>query len=622
MNRLLAELRRRHVFRVAGAYLVVGWLAMQVIAVIAGAASMPDWADTLALILLIAGFPAAIFIAWAFELTPEGLKPTEPAIGGGDENASRDGNLVLVATLGIGDLVLIAMLVITSGLIAAQILARPTSIAVPQIDPVAAIDAPATISDASIAVLPFADLSQAGDQQYFSDGISEEILNVLVRVQGLDVASRTSAFQFRGDAMGIPEIAGRLGVRHVLEGSVRKDGETIRITAQLIDARDDRHLWSQTYDRPFTTGALFAIQDEIANAIVTALRDVLDMGEAPAITVVAVTDNVDAYSLFLEARTLFQARARLDYVDQLLERAVQIDPDYSQAWEMRAAVVSLAVEYGFSDIPADEIARRTEEFANRALELNPDSSMAVAVLAKLLMNRSANFSIQADWTQIIDQSAHAVELDPRNASALNWHGIALADVGDLEAALASFEACLRYEFNYRPCRENQVDTLALLGRDAQALAALRQALEVGAMSPQYTGLPLLARTGERDQFLWASGAPNRLLGWSGLGELYEAMRHADRTDEALATRIRLFVTSNPDRDPAGIATILAPLSGDGEDVRAGGYNGLFYDIHYPRYRASAWFRSWVRDTGILAYWQSEGFPDLCRPVGADDFECD
>tara|TARA_R110002096_G_scaffold391573_2_gene586456 strand:- start:768 stop:2612 length:1845 start_codon:yes stop_codon:yes gene_type:complete len=614
MNRLLSELLRRNVLRVAAAYLIVGWLIMQVVSVMTPALNLPDWVDGFFAVLLIAGFPLALLLAWAFELTPEGVRLTSAADAG--EVPPR----ALINT----DFAIIGLLVIVLGVAGYQILTRgPANVVQTDATPATpAIHAAPVIADASIAVLPFADLSQAGDQQYFSDGISEEILNVLVRVQGLDVASRTSAFQFRGDTMGIPEIAGRLGVRHVLEGSVRKDGETIRITAQLIDATDDRHLWSQTYDRPFTAGALFAVQDEIANAIVTALRDVLDMAEAPAIEVEAVTDNVDAYSLYLEARTLFQARARLDYVEQLLERAVRIDPDYSQAWEMRAAVVSLSVEYGFSDLPADEIAPRTAEFANRALALNPDSSMAVAVSAKLLMNQSASFSIQVDWTQIIDQSAHAVELDPRNGSARNWHGIALANVGDLETALASFEACLRYEFNYRPCRENQVDTLAALGRDAEALEALGQALEVGAMSPQYTGLPLLARTGERDQFFWASGAPNRLLGWSGIGELYEAMRHADRTDEALATRIRQFVTSNPDRHAAGIATALAPLSGDGEDIRWAGYNGLFYDIHYPRYRASAWFRTWVRETGILAYWQERGFPELCRPLGADDFECD
>tara|TARA_R110002073_G_scaffold194878_1_gene353952 strand:+ start:338 stop:2182 length:1845 start_codon:yes stop_codon:yes gene_type:complete len=614
MNRLIGELLRRHVLRVAAAYLITGWLIMQIVSVMTPALNLPDWVDGFFAVLLIAGFPLALLLAWAFELTPEGVRLTAAA----DESEAP-------RALVKADIAIIGLLVLVLGVVGFQILTRgmaATAEPAPAAEFASTTPAAPVISDASIAVLPFADLSQAGDQQYFSDGISEEILNVLVRVQGLDVASRTSAFQFRGDALGIPQIAQRLGVRHVLEGSVRKDGETIRITAQLIDARDDRHLWSQTYDRPFTTGALFAVQDEIANAIVTALRDVLDLAEAPAIAVEAVTDNVDAYSLYLEARTLFQARTRLDYVEQLLKRAVEIDPEFSQAWEMRAAVVSLAVEYGFSALSPDEVARQTEDFAQRALDLNPDSSMALAVLAKLAMTRSSDMPMRADWSDILEQSARAVELDPRNASALNWHGLALTSVGQLDAALASFEACLRAEPTYRPCRENQVETLTALGRDTDAIQALREALEVGAMSPEYTNLTLLARNGERDQFLWSANASNRLLGWSGHAELYEALGHADRRDEALAERIRQFYARNPDRHPAAIAAVLGPLSGDGEEIYRTRMSWLFYDLHYPRYRASVWFRTWIRETGILTYWQSEGFPDLCRPVGADDFECD
>mgnify|MGYP003641515300 CR=1 FL=1 len=614
MNRLLSELLRRNVLRVAAAYLIVGWLIMQVVSVMTPALNLPDWVDGFFAVLLIAGFPLALLLAWAFELTPEGVRLTSAADAG--EVPPR----ALINT----DFAIIGLLVLVLGVAGYQILTRgPANVvqtdATPATPP---IHAAPIIADASIAVLPFADLSQAGDQQYFSDGISEEILNVLVRVQGLDVASRTSAFQFRGDTMGIPEIAGRLGVRHVLEGSVRKDGETIRITAQLIDATDDRHLWSQTYDRPFTAGALFAVQDEIANAIVTALRDVLDMAEAPAIEVEAVTDNVDAYSLYLEARTLFQARARLDYVDQLLERAVQIDPDFSQAWEIRAAVVSLAIEYGFSDLPDEEVARRTEDFAHRALALNPDSSIALAVLAKLANFRSTYFSIHADWANIIDQLAHAVVLDPRNATSLNWYGLALGSAGDLEASLAAFEACIQSEPTYRPCRENQVDALGGLGRDSEALLAFREGLEAGALSPQNVNPALFARTGERDQFLLVTNAPYRLLGWGGHEDLFEALARPDHSDMELAARIREFVASHPDRQPASIAALLTPLTGDAESGLEAGTPLLLYDIHYPQYRASAWFRTWIRETGILAYWQERGFPAICRPAGDNDFECD
>ena len=161
-----------------------------------------------------------------------------------------------------------------------------------------------TVEDTSIAVLPFADLSPSGDQEYFSDGIAEEILNVLVRVDNLKVASRTSAFGFKGqEALGIPTIAKRLNVRHVLEGSVRKSGEMLRITAQLIDASNDKHLWSQTYDRKLTTENIFAIQDEIANEIVKQLGIVMggNGSGAPIVSVKADTKNLNAYELYLQA---------------------------------------------------------------------------------------------------------------------------------------------------------------------------------------------------------------------------------------------------------------------------------------------------------------------------------
>ena len=182
-------------------------------------------------------------------------------------------------------------------------------------------------------MLPFADLSAEKDQQYFSDGIAEEILNVLARIDGLKVASRTSAFQFRSAATGIPAIAGELGVRHVLEGSVRKAGNRVRITAQLIDASTDEHLWSETFDRTLTAEDLFAIQDEIAAATVAALRTKLGGAMAESAPAAPVrTTKVEAYELFLEARALFQARRDLGAADGLLARAIEIDRSSRTRW--------------------------------------------------------------------------------------------------------------------------------------------------------------------------------------------------------------------------------------------------------------------------------------------------
>jgi TolB-like protein len=223
-------------------------------------------------------------------------------VGEGENFTPKTGRTLDYAIL-VG-LALVVIAVVADRLTPEKASAPPAKIA----DSTADASAP---SDASIAVLPFADLSPAGDQEYFSDGISEEILNVLAKIEGLKVASRTSSFAFKdqGD-IGAPAIAKELSVRHLLEGSVRKAGDTLRITAQLIDAGDDRHLWSEAYDRPLTAENVFAIQDEIARAIVAALSEVLDAAPPRARTAAATTD-LSAYDLYLEARALYQDRTQI-----------------------------------------------------------------------------------------------------------------------------------------------------------------------------------------------------------------------------------------------------------------------------------------------------------------------
>src|SRR5690606_29327871 len=195
--------------------------------------------------------------------------------------------------------------------------------------PAAVANETETVNAASIAVLPFADLSPGADQEYFSDGMAEEILNALVRVKGLQVASRTSSFGFKGqESLGMPVIAERLSVRHVLEGSVRRAGNNLRITAQLIDADVDRHLWSDTFDRPLTAENVFAIQEEIASAIVAALVDSLGIEIEDEVRLGQPTENLTAYDMYLRARGLFQARTDLDVADDLLRQALEQDADF------------------------------------------------------------------------------------------------------------------------------------------------------------------------------------------------------------------------------------------------------------------------------------------------------
>ncbi|HXI86458.1 MAG TPA: hypothetical protein VNH64_03295, partial [Parvularculaceae bacterium] len=328
MNKLFAELRRRNVFRVAGVYAVIGWLLIQVIVAIKTPLHLPEWTDTFFVVLVLAGFPVALILAWAFEVTPEGVKLTKD-VAEGESIAAKTGRKLDYAIL--AGLTLVVVTIVANRLMPE----KTTAIA---IDDSNAVAAP---SDASIAVLPFEDLSPQGDQGYFADGMAEEVLNVLANVPGLSVASRTSSFQFKGREIGVPEIAKQLNVRHVLEGSVRKAGTTVRITAQLIDTKTDRHLWSQTFDRPLTTDDVFTIQDQIAQAIVNAMDKLIGVAAAPKVTVAPATDNLTAYDLYLQARPMVQARANLVQADALLARAVEQDPKFVKAWELRASIYTV-----------------------------------------------------------------------------------------------------------------------------------------------------------------------------------------------------------------------------------------------------------------------------------------
>ena len=366
-------------------YAVVGWILAQISTTLEESLGLPAWFDAVIVALLLLSFPIALIFAWAFELTPEGVVKTE---------AVREGESITADTGRKLDYAIVAGLV-ALGLMMGwqQITQGPTQDVGSANNPAESGRADAQKRHAtSMAVLPFADLSPEGDQEYFSDGIAEEILNVLVGVAGLDIVSRTSSFQFKGRDLGIPEIAAKLGVRHVVEGSVRKSGGTIRVTAQLIDAEADIHLWSETYDRPLNAENLFQIQDDIANSIVSALRDTLGLAELEEITVMASTKSLTAYEKFLEARPLYQGRTDLGIVVNLLEQAVTQDPSFARAWEMLAATTNLLGDYGPTDDTVEILDIRATEYANRALAIDPDSATAIAVLG--LIDAGANESLR------------------------------------------------------------------------------------------------------------------------------------------------------------------------------------------------------------------------------------
>jgi adenylate cyclase len=620
---LLAELKRRNVIRMAGLYVVGAWLIVQVAETVLPAFDVPGWVLRALILLLGIGFVPALVVSWLFELTPEGLKrdaDVTPAQSIAAQTGRRMERLIFA-----GLIALIAVIAadrywpreerVSAGM--AQAATEDVStgaVGAPRIiDPVA----PGAIDPGSIAVLPFVNMSADKDNEYFSDGISEELLNVLVAVDGLSVASRTSSFAYKGRDLGAAAIAGELKVAHILEGSVRKSGNRVRITAQLINAGSDRHLWSQTYDRELTD--IFAIQDEIANAIVSALREALgDKAPDAPVVVRADTGNLQAYDVYLKARELFIARNELQESVRLFERAVELDPDFARGWEGLAAVTSVIESWGFKDRDYKSMIRPAAE---RALQLDPTLSTPWAALSVLAQDEQP-----PDWENALALSDKAIDADPRNATAYLWRSLAWLNLGFFDRAIADLDACLRIDPVYRNCTRWKAQALLYAGDDKAALVLFEEGVAVGFLTNRTIGfVPALVYDG------------NTLAARLLLERLGVSQALSDAVIQGLAAR----GTPHPDAsaliEPAdsGVAAVDTPGLGKamaylwlGDFERAAGiedissYLLLAWEVDWPAWRASAGFKRWLKRHGVLDYWRAHGFPLHCRTLGESDFECD
>jgi TolB-like protein len=602
---LFAELKRRKVIKVGGAYLVVAWLIVQVASIGFPAFEAPPWALRVFIFVTLLGFPIALVLAWAFEMTPEGMKLTANVPEGESIAPTTGGKLDYVILVGIG---LIAVIFIADRLMPER--AAPASVA--SIGPTGEVAPQA----ASIAVLPFADLSPGGDQAYFSDGVAEEILNVLARVDGLKVASRTSSFQFRSMAAGVPEIAKELGVRHILEGSVRKAGDAIRVTAQLIDAEADAHLWSETFDRPLTTETVFAIQDEIANAIVAALREKIGVKVGEAAAALAPTSDVDAYELYLQGRALFQSRRNLGEADHLLEEAIRRDPRFADALAIRAAIHQFGGEYGALTGDDQEARRIGRAFAEQALAINAESSLALAVTALSHFYDHLEGHGSQSYESIFAAFDRSLEIDRNNSNALNWQGIAYSFVGDNERAAAVHRHCMSVDPTLAACRSNLAFELISLGRKGEAEAIVDAAVDAGAWAVGPGQLIILAELKRREGFLFLAVNVPALRGWRKFNALYEAMSDSASDDRALATELKALLDKNK-----ASARVYTLLNGLGDYERPPLVVVHWLGVMTP-YRRSPEFKKHARASKLPDYWRKHGFPLQCKPVGKDDFECE
>jgi len=410
------ELKRRNVFKVAAAYIIVSWLLLQISDTLVPALRLPEWFHSGVAFLLIIGFPIALVFAWAFDMTPDGLK-REKDIDGSHPRASTSGralNYTIIVSLAVALVYFVWESRIQTG-------SEPSSQ-----EPISQNADPGDEQRAtdnnSIAVLPFINMSSDPEQEYFSDGITEEVLNLLVKIPELKVTSRTSVFAFKGQSPDIPTVAKKLGVANILEGSVRKAGNRVRITVQLIEARNDVHLWSETYERRLDD--IFAIQDEIASEVVKALQVQL-LGEAP----LATATNTEAYNLYLRGKHFATLGTEESWESSVkaYQESIALDADFAPAWAGLSFVLRWQGVVGSTDLhEAMEASRRA---AMQALEL--DNELAEAWLALA----SIQFRYDWDWSNTEVTIRTALKYGPKNAPVLRtatWVALAL---GEMERAL-------------------------------------------------------------------------------------------------------------------------------------------------------------------------------------------
>jgi TolB-like protein/Tfp pilus assembly protein PilF len=499
LRALFAELKRRNVIRVGVFYGAAAWLILQVADVLLEVIDAPDGSLRLIAVILALGFPFSMILAWAFEITPEGIKleseldRSQP----GSRAALAESNRKL-------DLATIALLVLAIGLFSWVNLGHRASP-----PPVAMSDAPETGAplDLSIAVLPFVNMSTDPDNEYFSEGLSEEVLNVLARIEDFRVAGRTSSFAFKGQMQDLRAIGDRLSVANILEGSVRRQGDRVRVTAQLIDARSGYHLWSDTYDRKLDD--VFAIQDEIAMEVVKALRRTLLPADAAVIGQTAKGD-IEAYNHYLRGQfhARLRTRAGLERALEEFHQATLIDPDYAPPYAGIAMVYALLDNYGYRSLA------ETEQSAYRALEralsLDPSSDEAWAIRGMLLGQGAGAMQRREEARAALDR---AIEINPNNAFAHLWRANTLPS--DIEAARQSIT------------RAYDLDPLSPVIVYRRALDAL-----------QVRDQAALARfQGELEEV-----APDWFMTWSAAGEI--AAEQGRIADAALA--IEKAVALNPE----------------------------------------------------------------------------
>jgi TolB-like protein len=616
---LFNELKRRNVIKVTIAYIVMAWLVMQVADVILNNIVAPGWIFHVLLLFLAIGLPFAVFFAWAFEMTPEGIK-RESDVDRSQSITTRTGRkldflIIGVLVLGLGYFAY-DKFVVSAGREAALVEATTQAVA----EQAATEPKVAANSSKSIAILPFVNMSADKDNEYFSDGISEELLNALVKVNELRVASRTSAFAYKGKEVPITQIARELGVDHILEGSVRKAGNRVRITAQLIDGETDRHLWSKTYERELID--LFNIQEEISNNIVDALKIVLDVDESAAMNrAQRPTDNLEAYELYLRGRYQWRTRrlANIRNAIALFEQAIELDPKFARAYEALASAHGVLPTYT-EDVTREESTLAASQAAQKALELDPSLAEAHTWVAEA-------YGQQHRWSDFLNEYNLAVKSEPRNATARMWFAEVLGYLG--YASRAMDEAKLAYALDpASPALNFVFSYISMLnGELEQALKHQKIADSLGIHEMNGYNFNVHLQRGEWQQALTRYTLLNEVPVY------IEACFQATQ-DPTVVPVLRQKLAQMGTHPVDGMMhAFCQDVAGDLDGAMDSFEAVVMEDTLYLNYfwrqtaqsrtlRTSERFKTILHKLNLVDFYRVNGWPDRCRPVGDNDFECD
>ncbi len=620
---LMSELKRRKVFQVGAAYLVVAWLLIQIVATVAPQLQLPEWAPRLVTLFLMVGFPIALVIAWVFEVTPEGVKV----------DAAKSGSKRMYAFAAALAAAAIAWYFLAPGKeekgtegikVASTAVGNPATVDATLIPSVPFSSSSSTPAKQSIAVLAFADLSPGKDQEYFSDGMAEEILNALVKVKGLKVAGRTASFYYKGRNEKLKTIGEELGVAHVLEGSVRKQGDKVRITAQLIQAADGFHLWSETYDGDLSD--VFELQEQIARAITTQMEVVLAGGNEQRLVPVATT-NPEAYTLYLKATDIIGRRdgARFSEAIALLGQALRLDPGYARAQARLASVHVLSYNFVATDVERSLVA--AEDAATKATALDPGLAEPFAVLGLVHLHHR-------QWAQARAGLDRALALEPGDPTANFWDAVALKVFGYNEQATRALDRTLALDPLPNALAWRSRSYLDTGDLDA-AEHLMQRAAESGLAVVGLTRSNVLAARGRHDDAVVELARALAKLAGRFPADDPSMLARACLGDAAAKAQALASIDAYLAGDPAvvdGIVPYILLRIGEvarGLELlarRRTTNDALVFlhtiwsrESHVP---ADPAFPGFAREIGLAQWWDRNGAPDRCRKGANGEYACE